>query len=68
MNSFGFGFWVGMVAGITFSALWNSEPEEDPELSLTVVDEPQEDIVIVAEESLPEIDSMESTTSELPTE
>jgi len=68
MSSFGFGLWVGIVAGVTFAALWNSEPEEDPELSLTVVEAPQEDIVIVAEESLQEIDSVESTTSELPTE
>ena len=68
MSSFSFGLWVGFVAGVTFAALWNSEPEEDPELSLTVIEAPQEDIVIVAEESLQEIDSVESTTSKLPTE
>ena len=65
MNSFGFGLWVGFVAGVVFAALWNSEPDPEPSL---VVEEPSADTVIVVEEPPQEIDVVEIPTSEFQAE
>jgi hypothetical protein len=64
MSSFRFGLLAGFVAGITFTALWNSEPERDRELPLIVVEDPPKETVIVVEEPLQESDSVEITTSQ----
>lgn len=62
MNSFGFGLLVGFVAGVVFTALWNSEMETDLEPALVVVEEPPVDAVVVVEESPQEIDIVDVTT------
>ncbi|NOZ50680.1 MAG: hypothetical protein GXP37_11635 [Chloroflexi bacterium] len=40
MISFRFGFWVGLIAGLVLTFLWNTEEEWDEEILVPVPDTP----------------------------